>query len=57
MDHVIGLGPVAAIRAEMPRISVVFASIDLGHGVSVLFRQVSGLTSEPWVKNTMGDRE
>ena len=47
----------AAIRAEMPRVSVVFASIGLGHGVFVLFQRASGLTSEPWVKNTMGDRE
>ena len=54
---VLVFGPVAAIRAEMPRISVVFASIGLRHGVSVLFRQVSGLTIRAMVENTMERRE
>jgi len=39
-----------AIRAEMPGVSIAFASIGMGHGVFVLFRKDSGLTSEPWVK-------
>ena len=41
----------AAIRAEVPRISIAFASIGLGHGVLVLFWKISGLLSEPWLKH------
>ena len=35
----------------MPRISIAFASIGLGHGVLVLFWKISGLLSEPWLKH------
>jgi len=41
----------AAIRAEVPRVSIAFASIGLGHGVFVLFWKISGLLSEPWLKH------
>jgi hypothetical protein len=46
-----------AIRAEVPGIAVEFASIGLCHGVFLLSLEGSGLTSEPWVENTMGRRE
>ena len=52
---VIGFGPVTAVRAEMPGVSVGFASIGLGHGVQVLFLwKVSGAKLRAIVENTTG---
>ena len=39
----------------MPRVSIAFASIGLGHGVLVLFWKISGLLSEPMVETQWRD--
>ena len=45
---VVGIGPMAAIRAEVPGIAVAFASIGFCHGVfCALLGESSGPTSEP----------